>query len=89
MLKLLRNPHFNGGGTAACAHLSPVGNIAACVADLWSNESIQNIKLLSGMAPVVSFEQLIYDCRLMNTAAAKGHKSALFLGICTQTATAI
>lgn len=67
------------GRTAACAHLSPVGNIAACVADLWSNESIQNIKLLSGMAPVVSFEQLIYDCRLMNTAAAKGRKSALFL----------
>ncbi|NLG88669.1 MAG: methanol--corrinoid methyltransferase [Clostridiaceae bacterium] len=67
------------GRTAACAHLSPVGNIAACAADLWSNESIQNIKLLSGMAPVVSFEQLVYDCRLMNTAAAKGHEPALLL----------
>ncbi|HWS00638.1 MAG TPA: methyltransferase MtaB domain-containing protein, partial [Prolixibacteraceae bacterium] len=39
------------GKTAACAHLSPIGNIASACADLWSNESVQNIKLLSGMAP--------------------------------------
>ena len=64
------------GGTAACAHLSPVGNIAACVADLWSNESIQNIKLLAGPAPVVSFEQLAYDCRLLNEATARGPETA-------------
>jgi methanol--5-hydroxybenzimidazolylcobamide Co-methyltransferase len=61
------------GKTAACAHLSRVGNITACVADLWSNESVQNIKLLGGMAPTVSFEQLAYDCRLMNGAAKQGH----------------
>ena len=61
------------GRTAACAHLSPVGNIAGCVADIWSNESIQNIKLLGGMAPTVSFEQLVYDCRLFNEATAQGH----------------
>jgi methanol--5-hydroxybenzimidazolylcobamide Co-methyltransferase len=61
------------GKTAACAHLSPVGNIAACVADCWSNESVQNIRLLGGMAPTVSFEQLSYDCRLMNEATKKGH----------------
>ena len=67
------------GRTAACAHLSPVGNIAACAADLWSNESIQNIKLLGGMAPTVSFEQLVYDCRLMNQASSRGHKEALLL----------
>ncbi|MCL2217444.1 MAG: methanol--corrinoid methyltransferase [Defluviitaleaceae bacterium] len=60
------------GKTAACAHLSPVGNIAACMADLWSNESVQNIRLLGGMAPTVSFEQLTYDCRLMNEATKKG-----------------
>lgn len=60
------------GKTAACAHLSHVGNIAVCVADLWSNESIQNIKLLAGMAPLVSFEQLAYDCRLMNRAMETG-----------------
>lgn len=67
------------GKSSACAHLSPVGNIAACVADLWSNESIQNIKLLGGMAPTVSMEQLAYDCRLMNTAAESGKQNALLL----------
>jgi methanol---5-hydroxybenzimidazolylcobamide Co-methyltransferase len=61
------------GKSAACAHFSPIGNIAASVADLWSNESVQQVKLLSGFAPVVSTEQLIYDCRLMNIAAKKGH----------------
>ncbi|MCK5130497.1 MAG: methanol--corrinoid methyltransferase, partial [Clostridiales bacterium] len=65
--------------TSACAHLSPVGNIAACVADLWSNESVKNIKLLSGMAPTAYMEQLIYDCRLMNVASGHGRKSALML----------
>ncbi|WPK76476.1 methyltransferase MtaB domain-containing protein [Eubacterium callanderi] len=60
------------GKTAAGAHLSPVGNIAAAVADTWSNESIQQIKLLSEMAPVVGMEQLVYDCRLMNVAKEKG-----------------
>lgn len=64
------------GKSSACAHLSPLGNIAAAVADLWSNESVQNIKLLGGMAPTVSLEQLAYDCRLMNTAATKGKDTA-------------
>lgn len=67
------------GRSSACAHLSPVGNIAACVADLWSNESIQNIKLLGGMAPTVSMEQLAYDCRLMNQATARGKDVSLML----------
>jgi methanol---5-hydroxybenzimidazolylcobamide Co-methyltransferase len=57
------------GRTAACAHLSPVGNIAQAVCDCWSNESVQNVRLLSASAPVVSLEQLAYDCRLMNVAA--------------------
>lgn len=65
------------GKTAACAHLSAIGNIAACVCDMWSNESVQNVKLLSAPAPVVSTEQLIYDCRLMNEAAADGRSFAL------------
>lgn len=60
------------GKSAACAHFSPIGNVAAAVADLWSNESVQQIKLLSGMAPTVSIEQLIYDCRLMNEAKKQG-----------------
>ena len=67
------------GRTSAGAHLSPVGNIAACIADLWSNESIQHIKLLSDYAPVVSMEQLVYDCRLMNEASRRGREAALLL----------
>ncbi|WP_094550292.1 methyltransferase MtaB domain-containing protein [Petroclostridium xylanilyticum] len=67
------------GKSSACAHLSPVGNIAAALADLWSNESVQNIKLLGGMAPTVSLEQLAYDCRLMNTATAKGSKYSILI----------
>jgi methanol--5-hydroxybenzimidazolylcobamide Co-methyltransferase len=67
------------GKTAACAHLSPVGNVAAACADLWSNESVQNIKLLGGMAPTVYTEQLEYDCRLMNEAIAAGPEAALQL----------
>lgn len=63
------------GKSAACAHFSPLGNITACCADLWSNESVQNIKLLSGMAPTVSMEQLEYDVRLMNTASKTGMES--------------
>jgi len=62
------------GKTAAGAHLSPIGNIAAAVADTWSNESIQQVKLLSEMAPVVAMEQLIYDCRLMNAATLNGQQ---------------
>jgi len=67
------------GKTAACAHLSPLGNIASACADLWSNESVQNIKLLSGMAPTAYLEQLEYDARLMNAAlhAGKVHSHIL------------
>lgn len=67
------------GKTAACAHLSPLGNIAAAYADTWSNESVQNIRLLGGMAPTCYLEQLVYDCRLMNRALAEGRASALTL----------
>ncbi len=67
------------GKSAACAHLSPVGNIAAAVCDTWSNESVQNIKLLAAMAPTCYVEQLIYDCRLMNRASQDGRKGALQL----------
>jgi Methanol-cobalamin methyltransferase B subunit len=67
------------GAEAACAHSSPVGNIAKATPDLWSNESIQNIKLLGGMAPTVSLEQLAYATRLMNTASAGGISAALTL----------
>jgi methanol--5-hydroxybenzimidazolylcobamide Co-methyltransferase len=65
------------GKTAACAHLSPMGNLAAATCDTWSNESVQNIKLLGGMAPTCYMEQLVYDCRLMNEALADGRDAAL------------
>lgn len=65
------------GKSASCAHFSPVGNIAAAMCDLWSNESVQNIKLLSGYAPEAYLELLAYDCRLMNTAITTGADATL------------
>src|SRR3989304_1793535 len=38
------------GKTASCAHLSPIGNGAAAARDTWSHESVQNLRLLGGMA---------------------------------------
>jgi methanol--5-hydroxybenzimidazolylcobamide Co-methyltransferase len=65
------------GKSAACAHFSPIGNIASAMCDLWSNESVQNVRLLSGCAPEAYTETLIYDCRLMNAATAKGQATVL------------
>lgn len=62
------------GKSACCAHFSPVGNVAAAMCDLWSNESVQNIRLLSGNAPEAFLELLAYDCRLCNQALASGHE---------------
>ena len=67
------------GKTAACAHLSPVGNVAAAACDTWSNESVQNVKLLGGMAPTCYMEQLAYDVRLFNEANADGPEAAAML----------
>ncbi len=64
------------GKTASCAHLSPIGNVAAAACDLWSNESVQNVRLLGGMAPTCMLESLVYDCRLMNEALADGENEA-------------
>ncbi len=67
------------GSEASVAHLSPIGNIPKAVCDLWSNESVQNLKLLGGMAPTVSMEQLTFSTRLMNVAINHGADSALTL----------
>ena len=67
------------GKTSACAHSSPMGNIAAACCDLWSNESVQNVKLLADMAPIVYMEQLQYDVRLFNQAIKEGKESILML----------
>ena len=65
------------GKSAACAHFSPMGNIAAAMCDLWSNESVQNVRLLSGNAPEAFAELLAYDCRLMNVALARNEGARL------------
>lgn len=70
-------PMANEGRMASGAHLSPVGNIAGAACDTWSNESIQNVKLLGAMAPVVGMEQLAFDCRLFNKTLEEGADSAL------------
>jgi methanol--5-hydroxybenzimidazolylcobamide Co-methyltransferase len=49
-----------------------LGNIAAMAADAWSNESVESVRLLGGMAPTCSLEQLAYDCRLFDQALADG-----------------
>ncbi len=65
------------GRSATCAHLSPIGNVAAAMADLWSNESVPDVRLLSGPAPIASLESLVYDCRLLNAALARGSEREL------------
>ncbi|SPE40144.1 Methanol:corrinoid methyltransferase [Candidatus Sulfopaludibacter sp. SbA3] len=70
------------GKSATCAHFSPLGNIAASVCDLWSNESVQNVRLLSGNAPEAYTELLAYDCRLMNVAASRGQARMLRDWLC-------
>jgi len=65
------------GKSATCAHFSPLGNVAAAACDLWSNESVQNVRLLSGSAPAAFAESLIYDCRLMNEALRRGQERSL------------
>ena len=65
------------GKSATCAHFSPVGNIASAMCDLWSNESVQNVRLLAGGAPEAFTELLAYDCRLMNTATRQGGAAML------------
>lgn len=60
------------GKSAACAHSSPLGNVAMCCCDLWSNESVPYTNLFGGYTPAVCLEQLWYDCKMMNTATEKG-----------------
>ena len=73
------SPMAMEGKSATCAHLSPVGNIAGSTCDLWSNESVQHLRLLADMAPTCYFESLEYDCRLFNRASADGPAGAATL----------
>lgn len=65
------------GKSAATAHSSLVGNVAAAVCDLWSNEQVENLKLFGGTGPQVCLEMLHYDCQLMNTALKAGKAELL------------
>lgn len=69
------------------AHFSPVGNIAASMCDLWSNESVQQVPLLSGSAPEAFAQVLVYDCRLMNEALPKGTRRTCATCWCRLTCT--
>lgn len=64
------------GKSASCAHFSPIGNVAAAMCDLWSNESVQIVRLLSGPAPEAFLELLAYDCRMFNKALELGMEKA-------------
>ena len=65
------------GKSSSCTHFSPLGNIAGAAADLWSNESVQNIQLLNRTAPEAYLELLAYDCRLFNTSIKAGESLKL------------
>jgi len=54
------------GKTSACAHSSLIGNVAAAACDLWSNESVEDLKLFGGNTSEVFLEMLSYDCDVMN-----------------------
>ncbi len=60
------------GKSAACAHSSPIGNVAMACCDTWSNESVPYVQLFGGFSPEVMLEQLWYDCKLMNEATRSG-----------------
>jgi methanol--5-hydroxybenzimidazolylcobamide Co-methyltransferase len=54
------------GKTAAMAHSSLVGNVAAAACDMWSNETIVFDDAFAGKTTAVIFEMLSYDTSLMN-----------------------
>jgi len=65
------------GKSSAVAHSSLVGNVAAAVCDLWSNEQVENVKLFGGTGPQVFLEILHYDCELLNAALRAGREREL------------
>ena len=65
------------GKTSAFAHSSLVGNIAASVCDLWSNETIVVDDAFGGKTPAVIFEMLSYDAAVMNQSIREGSRAFL------------
>ncbi len=75
-------PISMAGASAAVALPSPFGNLAQATADLVSNDTVQNVKLMAGMAPAVSTEQLVYAARLLNCALRRGDGAVISLRDC-------
>ena len=65
------------GKTSAVAHSSLVGNVAAAICDVWSNETIVADELFGGKSTAVIFEMLGYDTALMNEAIRSGSQGEL------------
>lgn len=61
------------GKSSACAHSDLMGNIAAAVCDLWSNEAVQYGDMFGGTTPAVFTEILGYDAAQFNAARALGY----------------
>ena len=54
-----------------------MGNLAAAVCDVWSNESVYNREEMGGPTPGVWLQSLGYECALMNTATQIGTNKQL------------
>ena len=65
------------GKNATCAHSDLMGNLAAAVCDVWSNESVYNREEMGGSTPGVWLQSLGYECALMNTATQIGTNKEL------------
>ncbi|OED30316.1 methyltransferase MtaB domain-containing protein, partial [Methanosphaera sp. WGK6] len=65
------------GKNATCAHSDLMGNLAAGVCDVWSNESVYNREEMGGPTPGVWLQSLGYECALMNTATQIGTNKEL------------
>lgn len=65
------------GKNATCAHSDLMGNLAAAVCDVWSNESVYNREEMGGPTPGVWLQSLGYECALMNTATQIGTNKEL------------
>jgi len=65
------------GKASACAHMDLMGNLAASVCDLWSNEAVEYRDMFGGTTVAVFTEILGYDASLLNTALATGYAECL------------
>ncbi|MBZ9571268.1 methanol--corrinoid methyltransferase [Methanobrevibacter sp. TMH8] len=65
------------GKDAVCAHSDLMGNLAAAVTDMWSNESVYHREEMGGTTPEVWLQATGYEAALMNTAIETGEGKTL------------